>query len=108
MYPELTGVTDENILKQIVKLTDQDLPITTVARNIDFEFYWQQKCLESEEMADKNIKREKHGNSFKQAYIETHIQDMLENFKSEGSLEEVKSQLEAARYEVFCLIITQL
>lgn len=59
-------------------------------------------------MADKNIKREQHGNSFKQAFIETHIQEMLENYKSEGSLDVVEEQLKAARYEVFCLIITQL
>ena len=73
LYPNLEGVTDTNIQREIVKLTSQNLPITTVARNIDFEFYWQKKCLESDEMADKNIKREKHGNSFKQAYIETYI-----------------------------------
>ena len=66
-------MTDKNILREIVKLTDPTLDITTVARNIDFEFYWQQKCLESDEMKDKNIKREQHGNSFKQAFIETHI-----------------------------------
>jgi len=58
MYPELTGVSDKNILREIVKLTDRNLPVTTVARNIDFEFYWQQKCLENDEMANKNIKRE--------------------------------------------------
>jgi hypothetical protein len=44
-----------------------------VARNIEFEFYWQEKCLEGDDMEGKNIKREQHGNSFKQAYIETHI-----------------------------------
>ena len=59
-------------------------------------------------MADKNIKREQHGNSFKQAYIETHIQTLLENFQSEDAQGEVIKELEAARYEVFCLIITQL
>jgi hypothetical protein len=58
MYPELTGVEDKNVLREIVKLTSKSLPVTTVARNIDFEFYWQQKCLSSDEMADKNIKRE--------------------------------------------------
>ena len=73
LYPNLEGVTDTNIQREIVKLTSQNLPITTVARNIDFEFYWQKKCLESDEMSDKNIKKEKHGNSFKQAYIETYI-----------------------------------
>ena len=92
-----------SILEEITKLTRKDLPITTVARNIDFEDYWQQKCNSLE---GKNIKREQHGNSYKQAFIETHIQELLENYKSEGSLEEVKKELEAARYEVFSLVIT--
>lgn len=145
MYPELEGVTDQTVLKEIVKLTKKNLPITTVARNIDFEFYWQQKCeQEEEELAEdkqkhkdktgkdkggkldpnaidpriekldkdimryKNIKREQHGNSYKQAYIENHIQTLLENFKSEGSKDQVIKELEAARYEVFRLVITQL
>lgn len=90
-------------MKEIVKLTNESLPITTVARNIDHEFYWEKKCTEL-----KNIKREQHGNSYKQAFIETHIQQLLEHFKSEGSLEEVKKELESARYEVFSLTITQL
>ena len=107
-YPELEGVEDKKVLKEIVKLTQKNLPITTVARNIDFEFYWQEKCEKDEEMKKENIKREQHGNSYKQAYIETHIQTLLENFKSEGSLEKVKAELEAARYEVFRLVITQL
>ena len=83
LYPDLKGVTDDTIKQEIVKLTDwdeEDLPMKTVARHIDFEFYWQKKCLQGEEMKDKNIKREQHGNSFKQAYIETHIQTLLENF----------------------------
>ena len=90
-------------MQEIVKLTNKNLPITTVARNIDFEFYWEEKCKEL-----KNIKREQHGNSYKQAFIETHVQQLLENFKTEGSLDEVKKELEAARYEVFSLVITQL
>ena len=40
MYPELAGVEDMNILEEITKLTRKDLPITVVARNIDFEDYW--------------------------------------------------------------------
>ena len=72
LYPELKGVEDKEVLREIGKRTRRDLPVTTVARNIDFEFYWQDKCL-SGDMEGKNIKREKHGNSFKQAYIETHI-----------------------------------
>lgn len=49
------------VQKQIVKLTDRNLPITTTARNIDYEFYWEEKC--AKEM--KNIKTELHGGSFK-------------------------------------------
>lgn len=107
-YPELKGVEDKEIKREIVKLTSPTLPITTVARNIDFEFYWQQKCLEGEDMVEKNIKREQHGNSFKQAYIETYIQTLLENFRPSKKLDEVIKELDSARYEVFCLIITQL
>ena len=81
------------MLREIVKLTDRTLPVTTVARNIDFEFYWQEKCM-SDDMDGKNIKREKHGNSFKQAYIETHIQNLLENYKSENAEGEVIKELE--------------
>jgi hypothetical protein len=33
---------------------------------------------------------------------------LLESFKASGNMEEIKKELEAARYEVFCLIITQL
>ena len=73
LYPDLKGVEDKKVLKEIVKLTDKNLDITTIARNIDFEFYWQEKCEKDPLMQKENIKREQHGNSFKQAYIETHI-----------------------------------
>jgi len=63
LYPHLSGVTDKTILEEIVKMTDTKLPVTITARNINFEFYWEQKCLEDPAM--KNIKKEQHGNSFK-------------------------------------------
>lgn len=71
-YPELAGVTDKSIREKIVQQVDTKLPLTTTARNINFEFYWEQKCLEDPHM--KNIKKEEHGNSYKQAYIEVYIQ----------------------------------
>ena len=74
MYPELEGVTDENVLQSIVKLIDEDHPITTTARNVDFEFYWEKKCKQL-----KNCKKENHGGSFKQAFIERKIQETLES-----------------------------
>ena len=104
MFPDLEGVTDPVITKQIVKLASRDHPITTTARNIDHEFYWEEKC--KKEM--KNIKQEMHGGSFKQAFIETHIQRLLENFKSASSEKEIIKDLESAKYDVFCLVINQL
>jgi hypothetical protein len=44
MYPELEGVNDTFIQEEIVKLADRTLPVITTGRNIDFEFYWEDKC----------------------------------------------------------------
>lgn len=84
---------------------DKDLPITVTARNINQEFYWQEKC-ENEPLM-KNIKKEQHGNSYKQAYIEVYIQNLLEKLKSENT-QQLLDDLEAVRYEVFSLKITEL
>ncbi len=43
-YPELEGVNDVQVQQEIVKLADRTLPVTTTGRNIDFEFYWEDKC----------------------------------------------------------------
>lgn len=103
MYPTLDGVTDQTVLQSIIKIIDLDLPITTTAKNVDFEFYWEKKCKNL-----KNCKKEDHGNSFKQAFIERRIQTLLENHKDAASVPELIKELEAARYEVFCLKISQL
>jgi hypothetical protein len=60
-YPELEGVTDPIILQEIVKLADRTLPITVTGRNIDHEFYWEDKC----KYQLKNCRREDHGLSYK-------------------------------------------
>ena len=67
----MEGVTDENILNSIVRKVEPELPITVTARNISQEFYWEHKCSIDPRM--KNIKKEQHGNSYKQAYIEVYI-----------------------------------
>ena len=63
LYPELKGIEDVYIANEIVKLTDRTLPITVTARNINQEFYWEDKCKLNPLM--KNIKKEQHGNSYK-------------------------------------------
>lgn len=67
-YPELEGVTDDNVKRSIVKLLSTEYPITTTARNVEHEFYWEKKCK-----GLKNCKKEDHGCSFKQAFIERRI-----------------------------------
>jgi len=61
MYPELEGVRDNFVQEEIVKLADRTLPVTTTGRNIDFEFYWEDKCKNQ----IKNCRREDHGLSYK-------------------------------------------
>jgi len=106
LYPGLTGVEDEKVLKEIVKRTDTTLPITTTARNIEHEFYWEDKCKDKD--GEQPVKTYLHGGSYKQAFIELQIQKLLENFKTEGNTNELIKELKAARYDVFCLIITTL
>lgn len=72
-YPELKGIEDENVRESITKLIDPKLPITVTARNVDYEFYWEKKCKQLT-----NCKKEDHGGSFKQAFIERRIQELLE------------------------------
>ena len=103
-YPELEGVNDTHVQQEIVKLADRYLPVTTTGRNVDFEFYWEDKC----KTQLKNCRKEDHGLSYKQAFIERHIQKLLENHKAEAGVEELKKDLWAARYEVFGLNISQL
>lgn len=103
-YPELDGVNDVHIQQEIVKLADRNLPVTTTGRNVDFEFYWEDKCKHQL----KNCRKEDHGLSYKQAFIERHIQKLLEEHKAEAGVEELKKDLWAARYEVFCLKISQM
>ena len=107
-YPELEGVKDDDegtkVKREIVKLADRTLPVTVTGRNVDFEFYWEDKC----KYHLKNCRKEDHGLSYKQAYIERHIQKLLEDHKAESGIEELKKDLYASRYEVFCLVISQL
>lgn len=101
MYPELKGVQDGGVLQSITKLIDPNLPITVTARNVEYEFYWEKKCNQL-----RNCKKEDHGGSYKQAFIERRIQTLLENQESAASDDKLAEELDAARYEVFSLRIT--
>jgi hypothetical protein len=66
LYPEMDYVTDEgnhDVKQKIVEQVESKLDVTTTARNIDHEFYWEKKCKDEAYM--RNVKKEQHGNSYK-------------------------------------------
>jgi len=75
LYPELKSEDPKMkaVHESITRLIDPKLPITVTARNVDYEFYWEKKCKDL-----KNCKKEDHGGSYKQAFIERSIEDLLE------------------------------
>jgi len=44
LYPEMDYVTDDDVKKRIVEQVKPELDVTTTARNVDHEFYWEEKC----------------------------------------------------------------
>lgn len=44
LFPHMSGVEDPNVGKEIVKLIDKAHPVVVTALNVDFEFYWEDKC----------------------------------------------------------------
>lgn len=55
--------------------------------HIDNESYWRACC----ESSFKNCKPEDHGNSWKQAYLETYVEGVLMRFKPDGDLETLRA-----------------
>ena len=109
MYPDLSSIVELDdqagyIVNQIIKKASTDVPVRIVAQNIEQEFYWKERC----DKQLKNVRFEEHGNSYKQAFIERHIQTLIEKFKSQGNLEDLKIELNSVRYDVFRLEILEL
>ncbi len=103
LYPGLEGVDRGYVKKAIIQKAPRDLPCPVAGPNIDLEEYWEDKCKQLD-----NCRREDHGNSYKQAYIERHIQHLLETHKVDKNIEALRDELKAARYDVFRLDVTEL
>ena len=56
-----------------MKLADTSHDITVTAKNVDFEFYWEEKCKDPKDPTKIRLKKHEHGGSYKQAFIENHI-----------------------------------
>lgn len=104
LYPGLDGVEEDYIKQDIIKKCSRDIPTRVAAQNIDYEFFWEDCC----ELKIDNCKKEDHGNSYKQAFIERYLENLLEKHKSEGNQSNLIHELSACRYDCFSLNITQL
>lgn len=104
LYPALEGIEEDYIKRDIIKKCSRDIPVKIAAVNIDYEFYWEDCCKQQLE----NCKKENHGNSYKQAFIERYIEALLEKHKTEGNQSNLIEELGSCRYDCFSLNITQL
>jgi len=101
MYPHLAGVTFQAVVDQIIEQTAVTLPIAITAPYVHHESYWKRAC----ESRWKNVRPEDHGWSWKQAYMETHVQELI--MKSEDE-EHLASEILAAKYYLFFISVSQL
>lgn len=103
LYPHLKGVTYQAVVDEIIEKTSVTLPIAITAPYVHHESYWKRAC----ETRWKNVRPgpEEHGWSWKQAYMETHIQELV--MKSEDE-EHLASEIMAAKYYLFFINVSQL
>lgn len=104
LYPSLDGIDEDYIKKDIIKKWSRDIPTHIAAQHIDYEFFWEDCC----ELKIDNCKKEDHGNSYKQAFIERYLENLLEKHKTDGNQANLIQELSACRYDCFGLNITQL
>lgn len=67
-------------LKKIIEKTSKNLPITLTAPHIEEESYWKEACLQRWNKIHV-IKIEMHGMLWKNAYLENHLKEYLENIE---------------------------
>ena len=66
-------------MKQIIAKTDPTIDIKITAQNIEYESYWKKACLTRWTDPKKSIYLEKHGLSWKVAFLEKYIEEYLQN-----------------------------
>lgn len=103
LYPHLPGLRVQYIIDKIVEQVSTSLPITVTAPNIEHESYWKKAC----ESRWKVITPNDHGWSWKQTYIERHLEELLNKHSGEDySL--LHETIDAIRNFVFGLNIEEL
>lgn len=75
-HSKLLKKTPKEFKRKIVDRLPLDLPLSVTARSIELESYWKNKCKERWMACDPSD----HDDSWKMAYLETNLQEQLENF----------------------------
>lgn len=101
-YPHLRSIKEPSIIDRVIDKTSVDLPIQITAPHIHHESYWKKACLSKW----KNLRPDDHGWSWKQAYVETYIQELL--MKNTGDAEKYIPEILACRNYIFFLRIDYL
>lgn len=76
LYPHLKGLTNQKLIEQVIESTPLNLALTISAPYIHQESYWKKAC----EKRWKNARPDEHGWSWKQTYLEKHIQEAIGKF----------------------------
>jgi hypothetical protein len=102
LYPHLNKIKQPVIIDRVIDKVSTDLPIAITAPHITHESYWKKAC----ERTWKNLRPDFHGWSWKQAYIETYIQELL--MKNSGDAAKFIPEIRACRNFLFNLKIDYL
>uniref|UniRef100_K3WV20 Uncharacterized protein n=1 Tax=Globisporangium ultimum (strain ATCC 200006 / CBS 805.95 / DAOM BR144) TaxID=431595 RepID=K3WV20_GLOUD len=84
-----------------------DLNVCVSAPNVSDENYWKRCCMSK--LAWKNLQIEDHGLTWKQLFLEKHLQDLLEDFDATtDDPDHLVDVVKACQEYIFTLEITQL
>ena len=111
IYPKLTGISKEyraKVLTKIIENEDRNISIKCAATNIHEEEYWKTVCKPFQ-----NCFPEDHGGSYKQAYLERYVEEIIENWKVkikkvDSDLNELELLLTSLNDFIFCINIRSL
>ncbi|KRW99664.1 hypothetical protein PPERSA_03465 [Pseudocohnilembus persalinus] len=117
IYPDLIPYKDNKRIleqkipieeeEQIIEKTSTQLPIVISANNIQQESYWERACNERWKTSKKPIKLEDHGLSWKTAYLERHLEELLQGAEFPQK-DKLIQKLNACAYWVHTLNLTRI
>jgi hypothetical protein len=105
-YTNLSQKLGKKQLEDVYAMLDLNMPLPEAATRITDENYWKRRT----QAQHRNAQVEKHGMSWKQAFLELELQDALERVTIDygtAELDALKQQVIASRLHIFQLAIAQ-